>query len=352
MKWLKIIALNILIFVSLLWLVDHIWYVIAPISKPYAERVIRLREHPALSNIVLNKDSLIEDKESGELLFRTDGNGYILPFGGNIYADSIIFFVGGSTTECYSMPENKRFPYLVGQQLFEHGKNVCTVNAGVSGNNSLLSLNIILNKIAPAKPSKIVLMHAINDLNIYVKNESYWHVTNKYCNLRLNAVIDNNWLQRWLPTSYALTQKIKSTQKENNQPLELNNLNQNLTLKLTEDFKRNLNLFVLTCKQFGIEPILMTQARAFGKNASKKHLNGVAGIKDQGKLYFEQYINLFDLMNQTTRNVAILNQIQLIDLDAHLTNDTACFYDAIHYNSHGSNKAANIISNHLSHSFQ
>lgn len=347
MKWLKIIALNILIFVSLLWLVDHIWYVIAPISKPYAERAIRLREHPALSNIVLNKDSLIEYKESGELLFRTDGNGYILPFGGNIYADSIIFFVGGSTTECYRMPENKRFPYLVGQQLFEHGKNVCTVNAGISGNNSLLSLNIILNKIAPAKPSRIVLMHAINDLNIYVKNESYWHVTNKYSNLRLNTVIDNNWLQRWLPTSYGLTQKIKSAQKENNQLLELNNLNQNLTLKLTEDFKRNLNLFVLTCKQFGIEPILMTQARAFGKNANKKHLNGVAGILRKGDGYFDQYISLFDSLNQTTRTVSTAFNIKLIDLDRELTGDTACFYDAIHYNKHGSERVAEIVSSKL-----
>jgi lysophospholipase L1-like esterase len=347
MKLFKVIGINLLVLIGLTWLIDHVWFVLSPINKPISERNIRLREHPALVNITLNPDSLKSYAGSDKLFFRTDANGYILPFGGDNSSDSVVFFVGGSTTECYRMPENKRFVYLVGEQLWQEGRAIKTINAGVSGNNSLLSLNIVLNKIAPSKPTAIVLMHAINDLYIYIKHKSYWHVTNKYSNITLGNATDNYWLQRWLPTSFALSKQLKNTSYKSDVPLSINAINDQLKQALLDDFRRNLSLFVLTCQQFNITPILMTQARAFSKTASKKHLNGVIGILQKGDDYFDQYISLFDSLNQATRMVSKDFDIKLIDLDRELTGDTACFYDAIHYNKYGSERVAEIVSSKL-----
>jgi len=344
MKLIKVIGINLILLIGLIWLIDHVWFVVYPVSKPISERNIRLREHPALVNITLDPDSLKSYAGSDKLFFRTDANGYILPFGGSNTSDSVVFFVGGSTTECYRMPEDKRFAYLVGEQLWQEGRDTKTVNAGVSGNNSLLSLNIVLNKIAPSKPAAIVLMHAINDLNIYIKHKSYWHVTNQYSNITLGNPTNNNWLQRWLPTSFTLSKQIKNTSDTAAIAMPINPIDDQLKQALLDDFRRNLSLFVFTCKQFNITPILMTQARAFSKSANKKHLNGVARILQEGDDYFDQYTSLFDSLNQVTRMVAKDFDIKLIDLDKELTGDTACFYDAIHYNKHGSERVAEIVS--------
>lgn len=347
MRLIKVIGINLFVLIGLIWLIDHIWFVVYPLNKPISERNIRLREHPAFLDITLNADSLKSYAGSDKLFFRTDANGYILPFGGDNSSDSVLYFIGGSTTECYRMPEDKRFAYLVGEQLALHGQTIKSINAGVSGNNSLLSLNIVLNKIAPSKPAAIVFMHAINDLNIYIKHKSYWHVTNKYSNITLGNPTNNNWLQRWLPTSFALSKQIKNISYDSDVPLSINAINHQLKQALLDDFRRNLSLFVFTCKQFNIKPILMTQARAFGKTASKKHLNGVARILQKGDDYFDQYTSLFDSLNQATRMVANDFNIKLIDLDKELTGDTACFYDAIHYNVHGSERVAEIVSSEL-----
>lgn len=347
MRIIKIVGINLLILLSLIWVIDHILFAFYPVNKPVAQRHIRLREHPALKSYQINDDSTFTPSDSSKLIFRTDANGYLLPFGGNNNSDSIIFFVGGSTTECYRMPENKRFPYLVGEKLMQQGRLVKTINAGVSGNNSLLSLNIILNKIAPSKPKAIVLMHAINDLNIYMRHKSYWHVTNKYSNITLDANPFNSWLKRLLPTSYFYGQQLFNTMDEKDATSILNPINTQLTEALATDFERNLNLYVLICQQYQITPILMTQARAFNKTATKKHLVGVSEILNKGELFFEKYIHLFDSLNQITRTVALNNNVLLIDLDEQLTGDTACFYDAIHYNSLGSEKVASIVSESL-----
>lgn len=162
MKWFKLISINIALLLVFLGVLDYLWGVVDP-SNVQASRAIRLREHPAL----LQMEIPIEGEAPfSSTHFRTDANGYILPHGGNENASQAIYFVGGSTTECYNMPETSRFPHLVGNLLNKSGKNVKTINAGVSGNHSLSSLNVILNKIAPNKPKAIVLMHALSLIHI------------------------------------------------------------------------------------------------------------------------------------------------------------------------------------------
>ena len=84
---------------------------------------------------------------------RTDANGFMLPYNHYAKPDLKLFFLGGSTVACIYVDEDQRYPYLVGQLLQEKtGKKITSINAGVGGNNSLHSLDVLLNKIIPLKP--------------------------------------------------------------------------------------------------------------------------------------------------------------------------------------------------------
>ena len=95
--------------------------------------------------------------------------------------DATLVFLGGSTAVCIFMEEENRFPYLVGNLLEKKtGKKVTSINSGVpSGNNTLHSLDILLNKVIPFKPDVVVMMETINDLIVLIYDRTYWNLNLK-----------------------------------------------------------------------------------------------------------------------------------------------------------------------------
>ena len=134
------------------------------------QRSILLREFdPNQSAVIIptdgymyNTDGLIQK----EYRISIDANGFIE--NGNPKTDNsfVIAFIGGSTTETFYVEEKERFPSVVERELREKlSKNIKTINAGVSGNNSMHSLLNFQSKILPENPRIVVLMHNINDFS-------------------------------------------------------------------------------------------------------------------------------------------------------------------------------------------
>ncbi len=72
--------------------------------------------------------------------------------------DLSLVFLGGSTTECMFMEEENRFPYVVGTILERAtGKKINAYNGGLSGNNSLHAIDLLINKVIPLKPRVVVV---------------------------------------------------------------------------------------------------------------------------------------------------------------------------------------------------
>lgn len=338
----RVVLVNILVLLILVFIIDKVWYVLKPNNQP-TERAIRLKEHQAFYHKALENIY----SRCQQTAFRTDENGYLLPHGGNEVSNNIVVFLGGSTTECMSMPEEDRFPFRVGDMLLKDKSiDVKTLNSGVSGNSTQHSLNLLLNKIAPARPKMVVLMHAVNDLNTYLKCNSYWEAGGRYSNIRLTESKSDGWKTRLLPAIYP---RMKSTFKSNQDSVsfEFPDL-ESIEPRLMQDFERNLELIVGICKAFNIELVLMTQARAFDVSSDETHLNGVKTIEEYDSIYFRNYIDVFEKLNTITRNVAQANRVKLIDLALENSLDGKLFYDAIHYNSKGSLKTSSIIADSLS----
>ena len=159
-------------------------------SLPRPERHLALREWQPQTRFTFGPPETRIANARGELLdvypLETDRNGFIEPSIIHENADVEIVFVGGSTTETMYVAPQNRFPYVTGRLLEERlGVKVNGINAGKSGNNTMLSLLATIGKILPLRPDYVVLMHNTNDLGVLRSHGTYWSQDSNFALVRV-----------------------------------------------------------------------------------------------------------------------------------------------------------------------
>jgi len=286
------------------------------------ERHIRLRELKPNQKTFRIPPNNFKTLENKKYVFETDENGFLKPSMIHKKPDLQIFFLGGSTTECEYVDEKSRFPYLVGRILEEKTKiKINSDNAAKSGNNSLHSINILLNKLIPFNPNIVIMMHNINDLSTLFYEGTYWNnnkaITPIVCNQKNNKEFINN--DQW------------SLSKGLNNNLELENV--------INDFKENLKIFISISRAKNISPILMTQANRIENNSNFNINRG----EEFSKVYRQNYIKF----NQIIRDIAKEEKVWLIDLAKLIPSEEKYIYDDVHLNKEGSELVAIEIEKNL-----
>ena len=300
-------------------------------------RYIRLKEHPPLVNRVINNKT-----------FATDKYGFIKPSIKYDNPDLTILFLGGSTTECVLVDQEFRFPNLTGRLLEITGKKINTLNSGVSGNNSMHSINTLLNKSIPFKPQIAIMMHNINDLNILLYEKTYWNnnpmrsliVEQQPFNLQL-------MISSLFPRIYNVLSKVKHQiiQRDEFQHRRGKEITIDTEFILNE-FSKSLELFINTARINNVRPILMTQPNRFLEKPDKEILEAWTMEHDFG-IGYKQYRKMYSLMHEEIRRVGIHNNVLVIDLERSIPKSNEYMYDVVHLNNKGSKMVANKIAQHL-----
>jgi hypothetical protein len=324
-------------------------------------RAIRLREFkPLMSDCSFpppnNFDTLINKKYK----LRIDKNGFIIPSERYLHPDISLVFLGGSTTVCHYLDEDLRFPYLTGNLLENKlGIKINSYNAGRSGNNSLHSIDILLNKILPMNPQIVVMMHNINDVTTLVYENTYWnHNASKSVIIDMNNEITVNYLRimrdKLIPNIATqirlISNKIKNkftTGPVNGdefahirgKPITINKA------ESIEQFEMNLTIFINICRARKIVPILMTMPSRMKENPDKL----IISIFETDKIRFsyEKFKELIDAFNDSIRKKAKENHILFIDLAKAIPQEAEYMYDTVHYTENGSKQVAHQVSDHL-----
>jgi hypothetical protein len=291
---------------------------------------VRLSDHdmiPSAGYLAMNDQPLKE-----RYPFHTDSNGFVVPSKIHENPDLTIVFQGGSTTECMFMEEKNRFPYKVGRILEEKtGKKVNTYNSGVSGISSMNSFGVLVNKLVPMKPDYVVLMHAINDMNVLLHEDTYWN-DHPYRSLVVDP--DN---PRFFDGRYANDEWLSTRDKI----LTID------TNKIVVPFRQSLESFISVTRIWGIEPVLMTQANRFTEVPNLNILGEAIEAWKKNGLEYAQIKILYDRMNEVVREVARQKGVLLIDLAAKVPQESEYLEDIVHYTDKGSLFAADIISSAL-----
>lgn len=300
--------------------IDKLLYLIQCQNK----RHIKLRENPPG---IIDYRIPPYDK-TAKYRFATDENGFVKPSKIHESPDLKIFFFGGSTTECENVDEQFRFPYLAGRIIEEKTKKkVNSYNGGKSGNNSIHSINNIINKVVPLKPDIIVRMENINDLSTLLYEESFYNNNVSRSNLGCFD-IGSKSLRRF-------------KNEFENSPFKDKIFDLNHQNKIKANYRQILELFIAITKAAGAKPVLMTQYNSIENNVN-------FSVREKNPAFDAIYRQLYSDFQNITRETAKENNILLIDLNKIIppTYDKY-IYDTIHYNNEGSKLVAKIVAEHL-----
>lgn len=290
--------------------------------------------------------------------FKIDADGYVYPSQIHKKADNTILFLGGSTTECRYVDEENRFPYLVGRILEDSlGKKVNSLNSGISGNNSLHSINLFMNKGIGEKPQIAVMMHAINDLTILMHEGSYWNDNPTRASMIPNPVLNEYHMDSIISIKSFLFKHFfpeiifpKHLSKALFETSSTNEFDHNKGKDIKIDssdiikaFEKNILAFIRLCESYQITPALMTQQNRIHfppTNFEEKYFKAHAfNYNISYKEYYQCYISL----NKRIRKLALKHHVLLIDLDKKVPKDKKHIYDVCHLNDGGSKFVAEIV---------
>jgi hypothetical protein len=331
-------------------------------------RYINLREIPPLidtQDVPPDKDVQASDGlVQKPYRVRTDTRGFILPYNRYEKPDLTLVFLGASTVACIYVEEENRYPYLVGQLLAQKtGKKVTSINSGVGGNNSLHSLDILLNKIIPARPDVVVMMHNINDLVTLLYDRTYWSnnptraaIVNFsfYKNLTGLKALSTLARDMYIPNLHAatriLSKKIFGKKVKDPEDEFASIRGKRLTVDqaaILDEFRMNLNTFINICRARRITPVLMTQFNRYKPDPDPKVIKAMQGFESDSKIPMGVFMELYAQFNDAIREVGKQNGVLVIDLAALIPQDKQYMYDVVHLNTRGSQLAAQLISDRL-----
>ena len=292
-------------------------------------------------------DSFINQQISENYLreFKTDDFGIVKnPTSDRKYTgnSNIILFLGGSTTENNEVDAEYRFPYLVGEELNKKTPyQFIGVNAGVRGNTSQDSLNLLLNHPSPYfhKANYVAMMHNINDrLRLYLHDDY---------KAQLQANKDNSF-NLFKKAVWDLTYSVVNFIEQNSNIgyLAVNTINDAIN---SGQIKINEDLIDAEVYLIGDEKLNIIRQN-FINFIHLVNANRQTPILITQPLYKRSYAQ--DQVNDLIRSVALEFDVLLIDLANAIKNlehngGPLFYHDGIHFNNLGSKFAAEYISQTL-----
>jgi hypothetical protein len=283
-----------------------------------------------------------------------DENGFIKPSKKYADPDLSIVFLGGSTTECMFMDEENRFPYVVGAILEqETGKKINAYNGGLSGNNSLHAIDLLVNKVVPLKPRVVVFMENINDLSTLLYEKTYWNRNNVRAPLETlvkGKLVGKLLKEMFIPNlneAYRnLTKSLFGKEEDEFAQARRKKLSVDQA-GFAREFAMNLQIFIDICRDRGITPVLMTQANRIKGDPDPVVAAYIGRYGQDTGISYRDFKELYDLFNDTIREVGRKNGVMVIDLAHDVPPDKEHLYDMVHFNDAGSRYAAGIIAARL-----
>lgn len=271
-----------------------------------------------------------------------------------------ILTVGGSTTECGYLNDNKTWTYVLGNKLKRNFKNLWINNAGLDGCSTFGHIVLLEDYIEKLKPKMVIFLVGINDVGL----EDYRFFDNRILkNIKFSYLYDVSikkiLFERSELVSFTVNlmmyyKALKMNIAHRN--LDLTNLSHfeiadNEILKMVqlhkdkyiESYKNRLSVIINSCEFNHILPIFVTQPYLYGQG-----FDDVTGINLETIAYIN-HINgksawkIMELYNNILREVALNHGVYLIDLAKEMPKSSKYYYDYHHYTNEGAQRVAEII---------
>lgn len=264
-----------------------------------------------------------------------------------------IVAVGGSTTECYYLSDDKTWTYILEQGLQADFNNVWLNNAGLDGHSTFGHQILLDDFLVRLKPKVILYFIGSNDedredLVDYDKSI----IDSDLANLLKKSEIFNIYLNyRRAEAAKRLGVTHKYIDFKNVDTLSLSDEQfrefMSKHYELAARYRARLIKLVESTRAAGIEPVLLTQPTVVGEGIDPETGVDLEKIKLSNDLNGMFYWKRLELINQHTREVGAATNTLVIDLANKMPRNTIYYYDSIHFTNAGAAKIAELIASEL-----
>jgi len=267
-----------------------------------------------------------------------------------------ILTIGGSTTECLIINQDKTWPTLLSNQLSIVLRKVWLNNAGLNGHSTHGHIKILQDYVVKLKPKVCIFLVGCNDIDRPDLSKSDRTIFNENQNfiisLARHSVLANvglNYYRHQRAKQRQLTVGLTYTLKGFPQRIISESETSEILLKLKPDVVRygeRLKEIINICRTANIIPVFLTQPCLLGNS-----IDDMTGVDlatfpfgdVNGAVVWSEY----KMYNAETIRICNDENVKVIDLANNMPKSSKYFYDAFHYNNAGCRKLCELIAPQL-----
>jgi lysophospholipase L1-like esterase len=269
-----------------------------------------------------------------------------------------IVAIGGSTTECFYLSDERTWPDMLGRELSRDFNRVWINNAGLDGATTYRHLILMEDYVIKLRPKVVLFLIAINDVgagNLEAAAQRRGHYLKNLTRAVLYRsevyALGQNLSHYLVAQSRGLRHdEIDLRKVRTLEPLPAGTVEQTLQEYRTNSrpfFAQRLEKLVKISRDHGIEPVLITQPTLYGPGVDPVTGVNLATVKLGDNLNGGLMFRVVELYNGGTRQVAQKEGVLLIDLARELPRNSVYYYDYLHFTEAGAAAVAAIVDRHL-----
>ncbi|TKJ41032.1 hypothetical protein CEE37_05035 [candidate division LCP-89 bacterium B3_LCP] len=272
-----------------------------------------------------------------------------------------ILTIGGSTTHCMYLSDDKTWSYQLQKFLRLDDQTAIVQNGGRDGHTTHAHL-IMMEEVVPViKPKIVIMLVGVNDLNIAVRR-GYQEVDNPFKKSKLifqlyscsrTVQLAFKWYQI-LVNKVPIVENIDYTHTVNYQPIPMddNKPEQDFLSRaesLTNEFQNHLIEIIKIAKASGIKLLFMTQPALYDDTDYWKGIRAQWFYPEKHSIVFSAATEwkLLDILNRKLINICESEGIACFDLASAIPHSSEYFYDDYHFNELGAKFTAEQVYSYI-----
>ncbi len=315
----------------------------------------------------VNRTQIIHNKKEGKLDELVVNKKNSIGFRGeeppaDFNAWLTIVTVGGSTTECLALNEEKNWPYLLQKKLKNHFAKLWLNNAGLGGHSTFGHVILMKDFLINIKPKVVFFLVGLNDVergDIGNSDRNLWGFGFKKFERALMVGANHSEvvssllnLYRFYFPAYIKLSDINELDIRTLVHREISVAEEEAIIEkdrqnYLQAYRLRLERLINLARQNQIDPVLMTQPALYGNvvdDITGVHLDNIdVHGATNGKTAWRK----LELYNEVTRQMGKDKDVLVIDLAMELPKSSLYYYDLVHYSNEGCERVAEIIFSHF-----
>jgi lysophospholipase L1-like esterase len=272
-----------------------------------------------------------------------------------------IITVGGSTTYCWMLSDDKTWPAELGNRLEKSFKGVWINNAGLDGNSTVAHIVLLEEIVCKLHPKVVLFLVGENDL-------AKGRFLSEFDSENVKGPIIFRSVKGFLKSASAYSEVVAlgvnlyRTLTAYRAGLILGNLDltkarylkvpreveEQYVARCTapdiiQSYQTRLERLVDISRQAGSEPVLITQPLLLGPAVDDITQVDLGAIKISETNNGEMWWEALEVFNDVTRKVGREKDVLVIDLARQMPKSSRYFWDPTHYTNQGAQVVASIV---------